>query len=392
MSTSILIVEDEAIIARGIELRLKRLGYQVAGLAFSGEEGVAKATELQPDLILMDIHLGRGMDGLEAADRIRVRCQIPVVFLTAYSDEATVERAKNTDPFGYILKPYEDRDLQTAIEIAVYRHQVERQLQTAYERERRIAEVLQRPLLLRVPEDSVPGISIATFYEPALSEAEVGGDFFDVVPLSEGRVALVVRDTCGKGLEAAVHHAQVRDVLRAFLREDRCSPAAVMTRLNNVVCDTNEVLGEGLESQFVALALLLVDTESGECLYTSAGAEPLLVVRKGGDAAFVEHFGLLLGIQRDVRYEDYRLRLDAGDTAVLVTDGLTEARHEGELFGAERLAQLTCRALEASSLSEAGQAILEGVRAFAHGRLTGDACLVLARRRTDGHDASFGPA
>ena len=127
-SVSILIVEDERIIAKGIEKRLKGLGYDVAGLVSTGEEAVQKAAELRPDLILMDIRLGPGMDGVEAANLIRTRFHVPVVYLTAHSDNATLQRAKVTEPFGYILKPYEDKDLQTAIEIGLYKFKMERRL------------------------------------------------------------------------------------------------------------------------------------------------------------------------------------------------------------------------------------------------------------------------
>lgn len=126
--TSIFVVEDERIVAKGIEKQLKGLGYEVAGLASTGEEAVLKATDLRPDLILMDIHLGAGMDGVEAANLIRTRLGTPIVFLTAHSDEATLQRAKVTEPAGFILKPYEDRDIQTAIEIGLYKSKMDRRL------------------------------------------------------------------------------------------------------------------------------------------------------------------------------------------------------------------------------------------------------------------------
>ena len=126
--TTVLVVEDEKIIAKGIEKRLKGLGYAVAGLASTGEEAVRLAVELRPDLILMDINLGTGIDGVEAAGLIRKLIDAPVVFLTAFSDDATLRRAKITEPHGYVLKPYEDKDLQTAIEIGVYRHRTDRRL------------------------------------------------------------------------------------------------------------------------------------------------------------------------------------------------------------------------------------------------------------------------
>ncbi len=254
------------------------------------------------------------------------------------------------------------------------------ELRSAYERERRIAQVLQRPLRVEVAEDAVEGLSLATCYEPAREEAEVGGDFFDVVPLAGGRVALAVGDTCGKGLEAAVHNTHVKDVLRAFLRESPEAPGAVLTRLNNVVCD---VLAEDaeMEARFVVLALLILEPASGEGLYSAAGAEPLLLVRSEGETEVVELPALPLGIQPDVGYESTPVRLERGDTAVLVTDGLTEARNGRELLGYPAMTELARQALRAPTVHEASRKLLAGVRAFADGRLSDDACLILARRR-----------
>jgi PAS domain S-box-containing protein len=124
----ILIVEDEAIVALHMAENLRSQGYVVAGKASSGVEAVRKAEETRPDLVLMDIVLKGEMDGIEAAQRISGRLDIPVVFVTAYGDEATLQRAKLTDPFGYILKPFKERDLHVAIEIALYKHQMENRL------------------------------------------------------------------------------------------------------------------------------------------------------------------------------------------------------------------------------------------------------------------------
>jgi PAS domain S-box-containing protein len=125
---SILIVEDERITARGLQKRLRGMGYAVAGLAATGEEAVRKAAELRPDLVLMDIRLGGGMDGVEAASVIRGRHDFPIVYLTAHSDATTLRRAKVSEPFGYVLKPYGDRDLQTAVEMGLYKHKMESRL------------------------------------------------------------------------------------------------------------------------------------------------------------------------------------------------------------------------------------------------------------------------
>lgn len=124
----ILVVEDEGIIAKDIQNRLEGLGYAVPAIASSGEQAVSKAAETQPDLVLMDIRLKGEMDGVEAAGQVRDRFHIPVVYVTAYADDATLQRAKITQPFGYILKPFETRELHSAIEMALYKHEMETKL------------------------------------------------------------------------------------------------------------------------------------------------------------------------------------------------------------------------------------------------------------------------
>ena len=126
--TTILIVEDENIVALDIRNRLKKLGYSVAGRAVTGKQAVDQAVNIHPDLVLMDIRLKGEMDGVTAAAHIRSQIDIPVVYLTAYSDDVTLQRAKVTEPYGYIIKPFEDRDLHSAISMALYRHKAEREL------------------------------------------------------------------------------------------------------------------------------------------------------------------------------------------------------------------------------------------------------------------------
>lgn len=126
--TQILVVEDEAIAAEAIRNRLQKMGYAVPSTASRGEEAIKKAQENMPDLVLMDILLQGEMDGIEAAEQIRIRFDIPVLYLTAYSDEKTLIRAKITEPFGYIIKPFKERDLQIAIEIALFKHDMEKKL------------------------------------------------------------------------------------------------------------------------------------------------------------------------------------------------------------------------------------------------------------------------
>jgi PAS domain S-box-containing protein len=121
----ILIVEDEVIVAWDIKETLEKLGHTVVDLAISGAEAIRSATSDSPDLVLMDIRLEGEMDGITTGDEIYHRLKIPVVYLTAHSDEFTLERATKTDPFGYIIKPFRSQSLQSTIKVALQRHQAE---------------------------------------------------------------------------------------------------------------------------------------------------------------------------------------------------------------------------------------------------------------------------
>jgi two-component system cell cycle sensor histidine kinase/response regulator CckA len=124
----ILIVEDERIVASDLRNRIEQLGYSVVGMASTGEEAIETAFATQPDLVLMDITLRGKIDGVEAADQIRRLYEVPVVYVTAHSDEHTLQRAKITEPFGYVLKPFEERELHTTMEMALYKSSTDRRL------------------------------------------------------------------------------------------------------------------------------------------------------------------------------------------------------------------------------------------------------------------------
>ena len=129
MSTArIIVVEDEVIVAKDLEAILVRLGYEVPAVESTGEKAIEKVNLLKPDLILMDIVLDGEMDGIQTAEVIQNRFDIPVVYLTAHADKPTLDRAKKTGPYGYILKPFHDKELLSTIEIAIYRDQMEKRI------------------------------------------------------------------------------------------------------------------------------------------------------------------------------------------------------------------------------------------------------------------------
>jgi signal transduction histidine kinase len=124
----IMVVEDESIVAKDLEMTLKRLGYCVPATASSATDALKKAGQHRPDLVLMDIHLHGEIDGIAAARRLRSEMNIPVIYLTAYADDDTVARARETEPFGYLLKPFNERELRSMLEVAIYKHEAESRL------------------------------------------------------------------------------------------------------------------------------------------------------------------------------------------------------------------------------------------------------------------------
>lgn len=126
---NVLVVEDESIVSKDIQLSLKNLGYNVVGAAATGEKALELASMENPDIILMDIMLKGSMTGIDVAEEIKASMNIPVIYLTAYSDEATVGKAKHTEPYGYVIKPFREVDLQTTIEMALHNHKKSRQLE-----------------------------------------------------------------------------------------------------------------------------------------------------------------------------------------------------------------------------------------------------------------------
>lgn len=144
MVAKVLIVEDEKIVAKDIANTLKKLGYSVSASVSSGEEAIRNVTQSLPDLILMDIRLKGEMDGIEAAEHIKTMTDIPIIYLTANADENTLQRAKITEPFGYIIKPFDERDLHTTIEIALRRHLAETAIRIALEKQKELSEIKSR--------------------------------------------------------------------------------------------------------------------------------------------------------------------------------------------------------------------------------------------------------
>ena len=188
----VLIVEDDQIVVVNLEGHLERLGYQVADTAACGAEACEKVSRAQPDLILMDVRLEGPLDGIETAQRIRQFCEVPIIFLTAYSDAATLERAKLVEPYGYLVKPFVPSDLHAAIQMALYKGSADRVLRENHENLRAILDAQRHGTVMLDAEIRIRFASSAACRMAGMADAPAEGrPLADFLPLSpEQTVAL----------------------------------------------------------------------------------------------------------------------------------------------------------------------------------------------------------
>ena len=244
-----------------------------------------------------------------------------------------------------------------------------------YAREHRVADMLQSAFLTDIP-DALPGLTLGANYIAGLEESQVGGDYYDAFTLPDGRVALVIADVSGKGLNAAVQTATVKYSLRAFAAE-AAAPGLVMTRLNRLLCGDSSGLGD----HFVTLFYAVFEPATGRLAWTSAGHETMMLKHAGGGSALLEANGPILGVA-DHTYAQTTDFMGFGDALILYTDGLTEARAAGsrEMLDLDRV-----RALVESLPPEAGAGALaarlqEAAKQWMGGRPQDDMALMVVRR------------
>jgi two-component system, cell cycle sensor histidine kinase and response regulator CckA len=218
-SSKILIVEDDGIIAEDISESLRRLGYQRTAVAHTADSATCLALEMKPDLVLMDIKLKGGLDGIQAAEQMRKRMRVPIVYLTANADPETLQRAKLTEPFGYLLKPYKAQELQSTIEMALFKSQMEERLR---ESECWLASTLRDMGDAVIATDASETI---TFINPAAekltgySSSEVlGKPLGDVVTLCDSQNGDRFICPVGEALRGGRRVDIARDVLLKTLR------------------------------------------------------------------------------------------------------------------------------------------------------------------------------
>jgi len=398
----ILLVDDRVDNLQLLACLLKPLGVPIFS-ATSGREALNLMVSTEFAVVLLDIQMP-DMDGFQVATEMKftvLNVSTPVIFLTAqYGDEVDAFAAYNVGAIDFIRKPFHPYILQSKVKLFI-----ELNLKTCHERmlvaevrnsaavisanlahEKLIAETLQRAMLASIPPRIVAGYEIACCYEPALDEAMVGGDYYDAFLLDSNSLVLVVGDIMGKGLAAATQIADAKYSLRTLMRETG-DPVVAMQRMNAHMCrvpvkrtvgaSTTDTAGDP-----ICAIIALLDRRTNKVRIATAGMDGIAVQTSVGEVLTFDPIGNPIGIVADARFGSIELSLEPGDRLLMFTDGITEARINGDLFGVDGVAAfIQLQASEdRSSLDLLLQGILDAAKRYAGGQLSDDSCLLAIAR------------
>ena len=382
----ILVVDDEPDLEHLVLQRMRR-EIRRRKYAFVFAHNGVEALELlnrdrSIDVVVSDINMPK-MDGLTLLERIPdVHPDVRCVIVSAYGDMKNIRTAMNRGAFDFVTKPIDFGDLRITIErtlrnLIAWREATEsREKLLAIQSELDIASKMQQSILPTV----FPGNSSFQMFGNMKPAREVGGDFFDIMTLEEGRIGIAIADVSGKGVPAALFMMSCRTLLKGAAIGAR-GPGTVLREVNQLLQDDNEAL------MFVTVFYAIFDPASGELVYANGGHNsPLVVHADGRSSELAGTGGIALGLVAGADYEEDRLRLAPGETVVLFTDGVTEAEnHEYELFDMERLRRIFDGAVPRNA-EQANNAVFEAVRAFAGDTPQSDdiTCITLYRSQTGG--------
>jgi serine phosphatase RsbU (regulator of sigma subunit) len=380
-----LIADDQADVLAALGLLLKLEGIE-SEPASSPEAVLAALDRRSFDLVVLDMNYARdttsGREGLDLIDQLRARDRaLPVVGLTAWGSVDLAVEAMRRGLDDFVVKPWDNSRLVSVVHeqiAAGRRRRRDAGTQAQHARDLALARDVQRALVpAALP--SLPHLDLAAAWQPA---RDVGGDYFDVMPLAGGRVALCIGDVMGKGVSAGLLMANLQALVRAFTPAAP-GPGALCAQLNAALC------AQPTAGLFVTFAALVLDPATGVVRCANAGHVPPVVVRAGGDVERLDQGGAVLGIVPGGDYAEAGVSLAPGDRLLCMTDGIVEATDgRGEEFGDARVLAIA-RAHAAAPAAVLRDALVSAVAAFSGGEWQDDVTLlVVDRLATAGGPAS----
>jgi sigma-B regulation protein RsbU (phosphoserine phosphatase) len=330
----VLIADDQPHVLDALQLLLKSYGYRTESASHPARVLQAlKAREF--DVVLMDLNYTRdttaGGEGLELVSQIRLIDEnLPLVVMTAWSSVDLAVEAMRRGASDFVQKPWQNRQLLEKLETQVERCRSLRQAQRQRADELRDAREIQNNLLPKnIPQ--IKDYEIAGMTQPV---RHVGGDYYDVVRISETQTVLCIADVAGKGMPAALLMSSLQAALKPLIWDSQ-SPRELCRRLNRILCEITPV------GKFVSFFYAMLDSKNNCLTYCNAGHNPPVLVRANGAASELNAAGAVLGQFPDWVYEQSELQLASGDTLLLFTDGLVEAcNQDEEPFGEDRLIEI----------------------------------------------------
>ena len=282
---SVLVVEDEQIVATELREILAGLGYRTVAAASTGLEAIARAEETHPDLILMDIRIKGEMDGIEAASRITARCNIPIIYVTAHADQETLRRAKVTGPLGYVLKPFSERELQIAIEMAIYKHGMERQLNQQRQRLSAMLDSIGDAVIATDAEGLVTLINPAATALTGLTETEaLGRDITTVLNIVDEDARMGVGGRAMKIIEAGKEMTTAHYASLLITKSGKVVPIDGTT--NRIIDECGA--GHGAIFAFRDVTAPCKQTDAARVMHFSINQAPDLVFQIASDGLILE--------------------------------------------------------------------------------------------------------
>ena len=383
-ANKILVVDDEPDLEHLMRQRMRRdmrAGRFELLFAHNGVEALAQLkADRDIDLVLSDINMPE-MDGLTLLDQIpNVDPNIRAIIVSAYGDMQNIRTAMNRGAFDFVTKPIDFNDLRITID-KTFRHLnvlrdalATRDKLVALQNELEVARNMQQSILPTVFPDETE-YEVFGNMEPA---REVGGDFFDIFPLADGKLGIAIADVSGKGVPAALFMMSSRTLLKgSAIGVGNARPGAVLKEVNDTLERDNDSM------MFVTLFYAVYDPATGVLTYANGGHNPPLVVKADGSSRELPTTeGIALGVMGGMDFDQAEVTLEPNDTVLMYTDGVSEAMNAvAEEFGMERLAQVFTESPPAG-VEDTSRAVFDAVHAFAADTPQSDdiTCLTLRRK------------